>query len=1693
MRLRIELFVLVVVLLLYVVVSQKCTQHNDCPDTNANRHCCKGQCGNCPIRCRKSDDCLNKYNDVCCFKPDTNRGWCMKNPYGTGSDVCPFSDLETTSVPEIPTNPPTTIPTQPPTTQPPSTQPPTTAQPTTIVPSTVTVILTPSAAPYENRCFVSGQCLLPNYVCCWDIGRRNGHCVPKEQAPIDCLDMTVTDAPGHQRCFNSDQCKQINEPPNCCPKSGEQWGYCKNQCDDPLPETRCFVDKMCTTPNAVCCWRPNDIHGNCFKRESAPNDCQQSPKSPQPGAYWCYNSLQCDVYDLSQPQKCCYVIGETPGLCQSSCDGSPTQPPIDPRCFVDKMCGDPNVICCWKKNQVHGQCTPKNQAPEDCGLYIPATTRPNQMDCYVDLQCKMAYSKAHCCGTNGDVIGQCADKCNTTEPAIDPRCFVDKMCGDPNVICCWKKNSIHGQCTPKNQAPDDCGLYIPATTRPNQMDCYSDGQCQVAYGKAHCCNSVGEKPGSCQDSCDQPPSTIDPRCFVDVMCNNPDQVCCWTEGAIHGQCTPKSQAPNDCGKYTRTPPPGVASMCYVDEQCRLVGAPSKCCYAVEETPGFCQHSCNQQLSTTPYVPVDPRCFVDAMCGDLNRVCCWTEGAIHGQCTPKSSAPSDCGKYTRTPPPGVASMCYVDRQCQLVGAPPKCCFAVGETPGFCQADCAPTQAPVDPRCFVDAMCNNPDQVCCWSEGSIHGQCTPKAQQPADCKRYMPPTTRPNQMDCYIDGQCQVAYKKAHCCGGSNERIGQCADTCQPIVPIDQRCFVDAMCNNPDQVCCWTEGAIHGQCTPKSSAPSDCGKYTRTPPPGVASMCYVDRQCQLVGAPPKCCFAVGETPGFCQNTCDQTTTLVPGPNVDSRCFDDRMCADSNKVCCWSEGSIHGQCTPKSQQPNDCKKYAQTPPPGIASFCYQNLQCQLVNAPPNCCFAIGESLGVCQKDCSATQSPSAPPVDPRCFADAMCGDQNTVCCWSEGSTHGQCTPKSNAPADCKKYSQTPPPDVSSYCYQNLQCQLINAPPNCCFAIGESLGSCQKDCTQSPGSSVDPRCFVDAMCDDSNKVCCWTQGAIHGQCTPKSQQPADCKKYSQTPPPGIASFCYQNLQCQLINAPPNCCFAIGESLGSCQKDCSAAQSTSTADPRCFVDAMCEDNNMVCCWTEGAVHGQCTPKFQAPNDCGKYTRTPLPGVASMCYVDQQCKAVNAPPKCCFAIGETPGFCQNDCAATQQPSVDPRCFVDAMCGDKNTVCCWSEGSIHGQCTLKAQKPSNCKEYKKPMKPGITYCYTGQQCQLVGAKPLCCDVDGESFGHCGQDCTTGEKCFYDRACDYPGEICCWHPSRSWGYCLFENRKTDDCDAGKVTDAPGKTRCFEDKQCQRMNQPPKCCKSKVDPWGFCQSNCDAAQPPSSDDPRCFVDKMCKDPRLVCCWTQGSVHGMCTPKEQAPTDCDKYMRTPPPEIGAFCYTDQHCRFVGVASKCCYAINETPGYCQNTCDTTVKPVKTTRKPQEPSTTRLPPHETPKPATETPTNASCECKSILNATRLYRSYNYGLTDHFYTISASESQTAVGIGWLQEDPMGYVGTREDPKCPKFTQLYRLYSRLLSNHIYTVDKSERADLLSSGYTAEYNAGYCSTEPGCGMLPLFRLWHAGFHDSFYTINEEEKESAIGKGYSFQRIECYVYFKL
>ena len=133
----------------------------------------------------------------------------------------------------------------------------------------------------------------------------------------------------------------------------------------------------------------------------------------------------------------------------------------------------------------------------------------------------------------------------------------------------------------------------------------------------------------------------------------------------------------------------------------------------------------------------------------------------------------------------------------------------------------------------------------------------------------------------------------------------------------------------------------------------------------------------------------------------------------------------------------------------------------------------------------------------------------------------------------------------------------------------------------------------------------------------------------------------------------------------------------------------------------------------------------------------------------------------------------------------------------------------------------------------------------------------------------------------------------------------------------------------------------------------------------------------------------------------------------------------------------------------------------------------------------LYRSWNPQTGDHFYTVNASESQRAAGLGYQAEGTEGCLATR-----PVLVPLYRMFNVQVHDHFYTTSAEEKGRARGLGYVEEGIEGYCSASRLPGTEPLYRLFNAQAHDHFYTTSAAERDRARGLGYVEEEIACYVW---
>jgi len=135
--------------------------------------------------------------------------------------------------------------------------------------------------------------------------------------------------------------------------------------------------------------------------------------------------------------------------------------------------------------------------------------------------------------------------------------------------------------------------------------------------------------------------------------------------------------------------------------------------------------------------------------------------------------------------------------------------------------------------------------------------------------------------------------------------------------------------------------------------------------------------------------------------------------------------------------------------------------------------------------------------------------------------------------------------------------------------------------------------------------------------------------------------------------------------------------------------------------------------------------------------------------------------------------------------------------------------------------------------------------------------------------------------------------------------------------------------------------------------------------------------------------------------------------------------------------------------------------------------------------TPVYRYFNPKVNDHLYTTNAAEIGTTTtgktgNLGYVSEGILGYISPIE---FPGGIPIHRYYHTKKSDHFYTVNVNEIGTIIvghkgNHGYKYEGILGYAY--PGEHHLnPVYRYYHEGVKDHFYTTNNEEIGTTVPGG--------------
>ncbi len=139
--------------------------------------------------------------------------------------------------------------------------------------------------------------------------------------------------------------------------------------------------------------------------------------------------------------------------------------------------------------------------------------------------------------------------------------------------------------------------------------------------------------------------------------------------------------------------------------------------------------------------------------------------------------------------------------------------------------------------------------------------------------------------------------------------------------------------------------------------------------------------------------------------------------------------------------------------------------------------------------------------------------------------------------------------------------------------------------------------------------------------------------------------------------------------------------------------------------------------------------------------------------------------------------------------------------------------------------------------------------------------------------------------------------------------------------------------------------------------------------------------------------------------------------------------------------------------------------------------------------TALYRWYNSDTGDHFYTTD-QQGELAQKAGYAFEGEIGYIWTaapKITPPTPTNIALYRWYNSEYGYHFYATDLNEVApfnDWVSEGIT-----GYIKSSQAPGTIALYRWYNSDTGDHFYTT---DPQGEAARGYVFEGIIGYIWTK-
>ncbi|KAF8649286.1 hypothetical protein AX16_005890 [Volvariella volvacea WC 439] len=134
------------------------------------------------------------------------------------------------------------------------------------------------------------------------------------------------------------------------------------------------------------------------------------------------------------------------------------------------------------------------------------------------------------------------------------------------------------------------------------------------------------------------------------------------------------------------------------------------------------------------------------------------------------------------------------------------------------------------------------------------------------------------------------------------------------------------------------------------------------------------------------------------------------------------------------------------------------------------------------------------------------------------------------------------------------------------------------------------------------------------------------------------------------------------------------------------------------------------------------------------------------------------------------------------------------------------------------------------------------------------------------------------------------------------------------------------------------------------------------------------------------------------------------------------------------------------------------------------------------------RAYSPQGRNHFYTTDTAEWENAHRrLGFIPEGVACHILAFPHPLA---VPLFRLYHSGASDHFYTTSEAEKGSAQKLGYIYEGTAGFIYPIQVEGSKPLYRLYNSHARDHFYTISATEKDNAIARfRYTYEGITGWV----